>query len=133
MSVDNPTQVRVDVEKQVHHIVAFVEPHTAPDPQAQATPEVPRALVLVQGTFDPARIESFIRRYFRQEAAFLELTPTRATASVSSVMPRAARCRVPNSLESSGLGVSGRKQAAAAMRSSWTITAPSWILGSMRS
>ena len=27
-----------------------------------------------------ARIESFIRRYFRQEAAFLELTPTRATA-----------------------------------------------------
>jgi len=25
------------------------------------------------------RIESFIRRYFRQEAAFLELTPTRAT------------------------------------------------------
>ncbi|HVE70684.1 MAG TPA: hypothetical protein VNI54_04890 [Thermoanaerobaculia bacterium] len=27
-----------------------------------------------------ARIESFIRRYFRQEAAFLELIPTRATA-----------------------------------------------------
>ncbi len=26
------------------------------------------------------RIDSFIRRYFRQEAAFLELTPTRATA-----------------------------------------------------
>jgi hypothetical protein len=26
-----------------------------------------------------ARIESFIRRFFRQEAAFLELTPTRAT------------------------------------------------------
>ncbi|HUP60718.1 MAG TPA: hypothetical protein VNA69_09905 [Thermoanaerobaculia bacterium] len=26
-----------------------------------------------------ARIESFIRRYFRQEAAFLELIPTRAT------------------------------------------------------
>jgi hypothetical protein len=51
----------VDVEKQVHHIVAFVEPYTAPGPQAQATPEVPRALVLVQGTFDPARIESFIR------------------------------------------------------------------------
>ena len=27
-----------------------------------------------------ARIESFIRRYFRQEAVFLELIPTRATA-----------------------------------------------------
>jgi hypothetical protein len=26
------------------------------------------------------RIDGFIRRYFRQEAAFLELTPTRATA-----------------------------------------------------
>jgi len=26
-----------------------------------------------------ARIESFIRRFFRQEAAFLELIPTRAT------------------------------------------------------
>jgi hypothetical protein len=51
---------------------------------------------------------------------------TTATASVSSVIPSAARCRVPKSLDSSGLLVSGRKQAAAAMRSSWTITAPSW-------
>ena len=50
----------VDVEKQVHHIVAYVEPYTAPDPQAQAKPEMPRALVMVQGTFDPARIEAFI-------------------------------------------------------------------------
>jgi hypothetical protein len=51
----------VDVETQVDRIVAYVEPYTAPDPQAQATPEIPRALVLVHGTFDPARIEAFIR------------------------------------------------------------------------
>ena len=51
----------VDVEKQVNRVVAYVEPYTAQDPQAQAKPEMPRALVLVQGTFDPARIEAFIR------------------------------------------------------------------------
>jgi|SRR5688572_9919850 len=51
----------VDVEKQVHHIVAYVEPYTPPDPQTQTTPQMPRALVMVQGTFDPARIEAFIR------------------------------------------------------------------------
>jgi hypothetical protein len=51
----------VDVEKQVNRVVAYVEPYTPPDPQAQAKPEVPRSLVLVHGTFEPARIESFIR------------------------------------------------------------------------
>lgn len=51
----------VDVEKQVHHIVAYVEPYVAPDPQAQAKPDMPRALVMVQGTFDPVRIEAFVR------------------------------------------------------------------------
>ena len=51
----------VDVEKQVNHVVAYVEPYTPPDPQAQAKPEMPRALVLVHGTFDPARIEAFVR------------------------------------------------------------------------
>ena len=51
----------VDVEKQVNRVVAYVEPYTPPDPQAQAKPEMPRALVLVQGTFEPARIEAFIR------------------------------------------------------------------------
>jgi hypothetical protein len=51
----------VDVEKQVNRIVAYVEPYIAPDPQAQAKPEMPRALVLVHGTFEPARIEAFIR------------------------------------------------------------------------
>ena len=45
--------------------------------------------------------------------------------SVSSVMPMAARWRVPSLRESAGLVVSGRKQAAAAMRSFWMITAPS--------
>ena len=51
----------VDVEKQVNRVVAYVEPYTPPDPQAQATPEIPRTLVLVHGTFEPARIEAFIR------------------------------------------------------------------------
>lgn len=51
----------VDVEKQVDHIVAYVEPYAPPDPQTQAKPQMPRALVLVQGTFDPSRIEAFIR------------------------------------------------------------------------
>ena len=36
-------------------------PHAPQDPQAQNKPEMPRALVLVQGTFEPARIEAFIR------------------------------------------------------------------------
>ncbi len=51
----------VDVEKQVNRVVAYVEPYTARDPQSQEKPEVPRALVMVQGTFEPARIETFIR------------------------------------------------------------------------
>ena len=50
---------------------------------------------------------------------------TIATASFSSVRPIAARWREPSSLLSFGLTVSGRKQAAAATRSSCTITAPS--------
>jgi hypothetical protein len=51
----------VDVEKQVNRVVAYVEQYKAPDPQAQADPDIPRALVLVHGTFDSARIESFVR------------------------------------------------------------------------
>ncbi|HUP39026.1 MAG TPA: hypothetical protein VM115_02815 [Vicinamibacterales bacterium] len=50
----------VDVEKQVDHIVAYVAPYTPKDPQAQDPPDMPRALVMVQGTFDPSRIEAFI-------------------------------------------------------------------------
>ncbi len=48
-----------------------------------------------------------------------------ATASDSSVRPMAARWRVPRSRSSFGLTVSGRKHAAAAIRVSWMITAPS--------
>ena len=51
----------VDVEKQVNRVVAYAEPYKPADPQAQAKPEIPRALVLVQGTFEPDRIEAFIR------------------------------------------------------------------------
>ena len=51
----------VDLEKQVNRVVAFVEPSSDPDPQAQSGSEMPRALVLVQGTFDTARVEAFIR------------------------------------------------------------------------
>ena len=50
---------------------------------------------------------------------------TMATASFSSVRPIAARWRVPSSRDTLGFTESGRKQAAAAMRSPWTITAPS--------
>jgi len=53
----------VDVEKQVNRIVAYVEPNVAADPQTQAKPEMPRALVLVQGSFEPARIEAFVREH----------------------------------------------------------------------
>ena len=38
-------------------------PHAAADPQTQAKPEMPRALVLVQGSFEPARIEAFVREH----------------------------------------------------------------------
>jgi hypothetical protein len=51
----------IDVEKQVNHVLAYVEQYAPPDPQAQAKPEMPRALVLVQGTFETARIEAFVR------------------------------------------------------------------------
>ena len=53
----------VDVEKQVNRVVAFIEPYTPPDPQTQAKPEIPRALVLVNGTFDQARIEASISEH----------------------------------------------------------------------
>src|ERR1700722_6953902 len=48
-----------------------------------------------------------------------------AMASVSSVMPMPARWRVPSWVESKGFMESGRKHAAAAMRSFCTITEPS--------
>jgi hypothetical protein len=51
----------VDLEKQVNRVVAYVEPYAAPNPQDQRQPEMPNALLLVQGTFDQAQIEQFIR------------------------------------------------------------------------
>lgn len=51
----------VDPEKEVNRVVAYVEPYTPPDPQAQNRPDFPKAVVLIQGTFDPTRIEAFIR------------------------------------------------------------------------
>jgi hypothetical protein len=49
----------VDLEKQVHHVIAYVEPNAAPD--AANNPGFPRALIMVQGTFDQARLEQFVR------------------------------------------------------------------------
>src|SRR5262249_52335320 len=49
------------------------------------------------------------------------------TASLSSVMPMAARWRVPSVLLTVGLAVSGRKQAAAVTRPLRTTSAPSWM------
>jgi hypothetical protein len=51
----------VDVEKQVNRIVAYVERDASANPQTQEKPEMPRALVLVHGSFEPARIEAFVR------------------------------------------------------------------------
>ena len=51
----------IDLEKQVHHVVAFVEPYSSSDPQEQQRPEIPNGLVLIQGSFDQARVEQLIR------------------------------------------------------------------------
>ena len=56
---------------------------------------------------------------------------TTATASVSSVMPSAARCRVPNRSDRL-ISVSGRSAAAARIRPSRMMTAPSWSDGPRR-
>ena len=48
----------IDVEKQVDHVLGYVERSAA---QAPDTSEAPRAVMLVQGTFEQARIEQFIR------------------------------------------------------------------------
>lgn len=49
----------VDLEKQVDHVVMYVEPFIRQE-NAQAT-EMPRASLLVNGSFDQARIEQAIR------------------------------------------------------------------------
>jgi hypothetical protein len=59
----------VDLEKQVDHIVMYVEPFTtrdknpqpaAPKPNGEGRSDFPRASMLVSGSFDQARIEQFI-------------------------------------------------------------------------
>ncbi len=58
----------IDVEKQVDHVVVFLErsdssAQPAPD-SAQPAPDsfsAPRGIMLVQGTFEQARVEQFIR------------------------------------------------------------------------
>jgi len=55
----------VDLEKQVQHVIAYVEPRAALDTpdaaQSQQRPDVPRGLLLVRCSFDQARIEQFVR------------------------------------------------------------------------
>ena len=51
---------------------------------------------------------------------------TITTASVSSEIPKAARCRVPSVRASCRSRESGRKQPAALIRSLCTMAAPSW-------
>jgi hypothetical protein len=49
----------IDLEKQVDHVLGYVEPL---EPTSDATPpRAPNALMLVQGTFDQSRVEQFIR------------------------------------------------------------------------
>ena len=47
----------IDLEKEVDYVVAYVEPS---DTSADK-PDAPRAMMLVQGTFERARIEQFVR------------------------------------------------------------------------
>ena len=51
----------VDLEKQVSRVVVYVEPSVGAGQEAQDRPEMPRALLLVSGSFDQARMEQFIR------------------------------------------------------------------------
>ena len=51
----------VDLEKQVDHVVMYVEPSIEGQEVAPQGREFPRASLLVQGSFDAARIEQFVR------------------------------------------------------------------------
>jgi hypothetical protein len=59
----------VDLEKQVDHVVMYVEPFirqkegqpAAPKPNGVGGRDIPRASLLVHGSFDQTRIEQFIR------------------------------------------------------------------------
>ena len=51
----------VDLEKQVDHVVMYVEPFIRQNQDNANGAEISRALLLVNGSFDQARIEQFIR------------------------------------------------------------------------
>jgi hypothetical protein len=51
----------VDLEKQVDHVVMYVEPFIRQSQENAQTTEIPRATLLVNGSFDQARIEQVIR------------------------------------------------------------------------
>ncbi len=51
----------VDLEKQVHHVLAYVEPSDPAEAQADRNSEMPPAAILVNGSFDFARIEQAVR------------------------------------------------------------------------
>jgi hypothetical protein len=55
------THFGVDLEKQVDHVVMFVEPVVRQNPDSAQAGDMPRASVLVNGSFDQARIEQAIR------------------------------------------------------------------------
>jgi hypothetical protein len=53
----------VDLEKEVAHVLAFLEPPAPPENNTNdgATPRPPRGMTLVQGSFSQSRIEGFIK------------------------------------------------------------------------
>src|SRR5918999_5587837 len=51
----------VDLEKQVDHVVMYVEPFIRQNPENAKPADIPHASLLVNGAFDQARIEQFIR------------------------------------------------------------------------
>ena len=50
----------VDLEKQVDHVVMYVEPSVRQNPEVVERGGIPRASLLVNASFDQARIEQFI-------------------------------------------------------------------------
>lgn len=53
----------VDLEKQVDHVVMYVEPFLRASQESANPLDIPRASLLVNGSFDQARIEQFIREH----------------------------------------------------------------------
>ena len=53
----------VDLEKQVDHVVMYVEPFIRQNQENAKPADIPRASLLVNGSFDQARIEQVIREH----------------------------------------------------------------------